>query len=63
MRHRVPIAPNPTADFRTQVLTLAERLVLAAEENEPLSSARSPPAALVRRHMLAQMLRHVHRFR
>lgn len=31
----VPIAPNPRADFRTQVLTLAERLVLAAEENEP----------------------------
>lgn len=31
---RVPITPSPGADFRTQVLTLAERLVLAAEENE-----------------------------
>ncbi len=34
---RVPITPNPAADFRTQVLTLVERLVLAAEENEPMS--------------------------
>lgn len=32
---RVPITPNPGADFRTQVLTLVEQLVLAAEENEP----------------------------
>lgn len=39
---RVPITPNPNADFRTQVLTLVERLVLAAEENEPLSSACLP---------------------
>lgn len=36
---RVPITPNPAADFRTQVLTLVERLVLAAEENEPPSSS------------------------
>lgn len=34
---RVPITPTPGADFRTQVLTLAERLVLAAEENEPFA--------------------------
>lgn len=32
---RVPITPSPGADFRTQVLTLVGRLVLAAEENEP----------------------------
>lgn len=36
---QVPITPNPGADFRTQVLTLVERLVLAAEENEPLRSS------------------------
>lgn len=36
---RVPITPNPGADFRTQVLTLVEWLVLAAEENEPLRSS------------------------
>lgn len=44
---RVPITPNPGADFRTQVLTLVERLVLAAEENEPLSSAHLPLPVLV----------------
>lgn len=44
---RVPITPNPSADFRTQVLTLVERLVLAAEENEPLSSSLFASTVLV----------------
>lgn len=34
---QVPITPSLGADFRTQVLTLVEQLVLAAEENEPLA--------------------------
>lgn len=46
---RVPITPSPGADFRTQVLTLAERLVLAAEENEPLRSCQSGGCSLVTR--------------
>lgn len=56
---RVPITPNPSADFRTQVLTLVERLVLAAEENEPLSS--SPFASTVFGHsVVTQMLQNCH---
>lgn len=36
---QVPITPSRGADFRTQVLTLVEQLVLAAEENEPRALA------------------------
>lgn len=36
---QVPITPSLAADFRTQVLTLVEQLVLAAEENEPCALA------------------------
>lgn len=56
---RVPITPSPSADFRTQVLTLVEWLVLAAEENEPLSSACLPHS--VGNHgMVTQMLQNSH---
>lgn len=41
---QVPITPRPGADFRTQVLTLVEQLVLAAEENEPLALAAGASA-------------------
>lgn len=51
---RVPITPNPGADFRTQVLTLVERLVLAAEENEP------PALESVGRSVVTQMLQNSH---
>lgn len=50
----VPITPNPGADFRTQVLTLVERLVLAAEENEP------PALESVGRSVVTQMLQNSH---
>lgn len=42
---QVPITPSLGADFRTQVLTLVEQLVLAAEENEPLALADGRSAA------------------
>lgn len=61
----VPITPNPRADFRTQVLTLVERLVLAAEENEPLSFTRLPlqlelPVCMGDHCMGTQMLQNSH---
>lgn len=56
---RVPITPNPSADFRTQVLTLVERLVLAAEENEP---SELEPVCLysIGHSVVAQMLQNSH---
>lgn len=56
---RVPITPNPSSDFRTQVLTLVEQLVLAVEENEPPSSS---PGCLYRigHCVLTQMLQISH---
>lgn len=50
---QVPITPSLGADFRTQVLTLVEQLVLAAEENEPRAPADGGSAATRR-------LRHSH---
>lgn len=50
---QVPITPSLAADFRTQVLTLVEQLVLAAEENEP-------PALADGRSAATQGLRHSH---
>lgn len=50
---QVPITPSRGADFRTQVLTLVEQLVLAAEENEPRALADGGSAA-------AQRLQHSH---
>lgn len=56
---RVPITPSPSADFRTQVLTLVERLVLAAEENEPLSWSLFASSVLVH-SVITQMLQNSH---
>lgn len=50
---QVPITPSLGADFRTQVLTLVEQLVLAAEENEPLAPTDGRSAA-------TQRLQHCH---